>query len=293
MIPEFLKEEIERSLSKQFNTDTRLKGSTPVTGGCINSCFRLETSSGNLFLKYNFASRYPKMFDAESRGLRLLHKAGAIPVPQVIASGEIRDLSYLILEWIDTGVREKNFWKKFGGMLAKLHRNDSENFGLDHDNYIGSLAQSNRQSDSWIHFFIQERLEPQIRIARDAGVMNSSLVKMFSNLFIRLPGMIPGERPSLLHGDLWSGNFLVGKGGGAAVIDPAVYYGHREMDLAMTKLFGGFDSGFYEAYEESFPLQEGFDSRVDIHNLYPLMVHVNLFGGGYLHQVQSILKIIN
>ncbi|MBK5285164.1 MAG: fructosamine kinase family protein [Bacteroidia bacterium] len=150
--------------------------------------------------------------------------------------------------------------------------------------------QSNSQKRTWAEFFISERLEKQIAFAKDLGVIDNSTIQQFNNLYKRLPELIPEEAPSLLHGDLWNGNFMTGNDGKAWLIDPAIYYGHREMDLAMTKLFGGFSEEFYSSYIESFPLQKGFTERIDIHNLYPLLVHVNLFGGGYLIEVKNILS---
>jgi protein-ribulosamine 3-kinase len=290
MIPDFLKEEVGRALKNFTGHEPQIRDFLPVSGGCINNCFQVRTSHGNYFLKYNDANRYPKMFEAEASGLRLLHDAGAIKVPGVIAAGEVSSLSFLILEWIERGKAAKNFWTDFGSRLASLHRRTSEHFGLNHDNYIGSLAQSNRTSMSWINFFVQERLEPQLKSAIDSGVIGADTVQMAASLFKKLPALLPVEPPSLLHGDLWNGNFIGDEEGHAALIDPAVYYGHREMDLAMTKLFGGFDPEFYSAYHASFPLVKGFEDRIDIHNLYPLLVHVNLFGGSYISQVEKILK---
>ena len=163
-------------------------------------------------------------------------------------------------------------------------------FGLDHDNYIGSLPQSNHQHTSWVEFFIEERLEKQIALAKNSGALNNSTIQQFNNLFKRLKEIIPEEKPSLLHGDLWNGNYMLAADGCACLIDAAVYYDHREMDLAMTRLFGGFPEEFYESYHETFPLSSGFEERVDIHNLYPLLVHVNLFGGSYISQVKSVLS---
>ena len=185
---------------------------------------------------------------------------------------------------------ENNFWENFGRGLAKLHKTTSDYFVLDHNNYIGSLTQSNRKRDNWIDFFVEERLGFQLKLARDSHLIDSGVLSAAEGLFNRLNEIIPKEQSSLLHGDLWSGNFMLGDQGEACLIDPAVYYGHREMDIAMTKLFGGFDHQFYEAYNQEFPMEKGWEQRMDICNLYPLLVHVNLFGGGYVSQLTSILK---
>jgi fructosamine-3-kinase len=182
------------------------------------------------------------------------------------------------------------YWIELGRGLANIHKNRSPTFGLNHDNYIGSLKQSNSPTNSWIHFFIHSRINSQLKLAIDKGQLNSSHQQKFEILFKELPNLLPNEKPALLHGDLWSGNVIVDHHGNAVLIDPAVYYGHREMDLAFTRLFGGFNSEFYHSYFETFPLEPGFDNRVDIYNLYPLLVHVNLFGGSYANQVVSILN---
>ena len=232
------------------------------------------------------------MLEAEAKGLKLLKEANEIKVPEVISWKIIRDTQYLILEFIESSSMEKHFWYNFGKSLAKLHKHPSADgkFGLDHDNYIGSLPQSNKQHNSWTEFFILERLEQQIKMARDAGKIGNGISQRFQKLFSQLEKIFPIEKPSLLHGDLWSGNYMVGNSGEPVIIDPAVYFGHHEMDIAMTKLFGGFDSEFYFAYHEEFPLEKDWQKRTDICNLYPLMVHVNLFGGSYATQVENILK---
>jgi protein-ribulosamine 3-kinase len=290
MIPASLKQAAEEKLSDKIKTSISINTHHSIGGGCINSAHRIDTNNGSFFLKWNDAYAYPGMFESEAKGLELLKEATAIQVPEVIATGEKESISFIILELIEPGKRMKTFWQDFGVSLATLHKNTSDYFGLDHDNYIGSLPQKNNKHSSWTAFFIYERLEKQIEIARNAGLANSSTIQQFNNLFKQLEELIPKEEPALLHGDLWNGNCMVANDGSACLIDPAVYYGHREMDLAMTKLFGGFSEDFYESYHATFPLEPGFESRLDIHNLYPLMVHVNLFGGGYLSQVKSILS---
>jgi protein-ribulosamine 3-kinase len=290
MIPPDLQAAVEEKLSGIFSSHFSILKNQPVGGGCINHAHKLETNHVNFFLKWNDASAYPKMFEAEAKGLSELRSAKALYIPDVVLSGEANGKSFLILEWIEPGKRKNNFWNDFGEKLALIHQHTSTNFGLDHDNYIGSLNQSNRQHTSWTEFFIHERLEPQLKLAIDNNKLSNHQITHSSNLFNRLHEIIPEEKPSLLHGDLWNGNFMIGKDGSACLIDPAVYYGHREMDLAMTKLFGGFDSAFYQSYNETFPLEKNFETRIDIHNLYPLLVHVNLFGGGYIQQVNSILS---
>ncbi|HLG34943.1 MAG TPA: fructosamine kinase family protein [Bacteroidia bacterium] len=290
MIPKAISDKLEELLRSRVGNETKILHSVSLGGGCINNAVKIETTSGIFFLKWNDAKKFPSMFEAEAKGLMLLKSVKAIGIPEVIATGEAGIYSFIILEFIETGKKQKNFWQDFGSSLAHVHKHTSELFGLNHDNYIGSLPQSNTEKKLWTEFFISERLEKQISLAINSGAINNSTIQQFNNLFKRLPEIIPKEKPSLLHGDLWNGNFMTGADGYARLIDPAVYYGHREMDLGMTKLFGGFSEEFYEAYDNTFPLQPGFSERIDIHNLYPLLVHVNLFGGGYLQEVKNILK---
>src|SRR5258706_8890170 len=286
MIPVPVSEKIKELLGKE----TDILRSASIGGGCINNAMKIETSAGIFFLKWNDAKRYPKMFEAEAKGLTLLKKINAIGIPEVLGAEKAGNYSFIVLEFIEAAPRVRNFWQNFGSSLAGLHSNSSELFGLPYDNDIGSLQQSNFQKKIWMEFFIEGRLEKQIALAKNSGAIDSATVQQFNRLYNKLPEIIPEEKPSLIHGDLWNGNFMTGADGKAWLIDPAVYYGHREMDLAMTKLFGGFSTDFYESYNETFPLQKGFNNRVDIHNLYPLLVHVNLFGGGYLHEVKNILS---
>jgi fructosamine-3-kinase len=290
MIPEILKTSILYSLETKTGKRHILKSMRFVGGGSINNTLQLKTDSGNYFIKWNDAKRFPEMFAKEARGLGALAEANEIQTPEIVLYYDAGVYSYLILNFIEAGKQKDTFWQDFGRYLAKLHRHTDKNFGLDHDNYIGSLHQGNKKHIEWISFFIVERLEAQIRLAKNSHIIDSSLIKYFDKLFRVLPEIFPTENPSLLHGDLWSGNYLNSGNGSACIIDPAVYYGFREMDIAMSKLFGGFDSEFYSAYNEEFAMEKGWEQRVDICNLYPLLVHVNLFGGGYIETVKNIVK---
>lgn len=259
-------------------------------GGCINQGGKLKTTSGIFFLKWNDEKKFPFMFEAESEGLKLLQRQNAIRIPKVIGNGINDSYQFLLLEYINQKSRSKNYWEALATGLAALHRSFSTHFGLDHDNYIGSLKQYNQQSSSWIHFFIEQRLNIQLKLAIDNGVAPANWPQRFERLYSRLSSLLPEEKPSLLHGDLWSGNLITDEKGEPCLIDPAVYYGNREADLAMTKLFGGFDRDFYTAYQEAFPFQSGYQKRVDLYNLYPLLVHVNLFGSSYSRSVEEILR---
>ncbi len=261
----------------------------PVGGGCINNGGLLSTNVGDLFVKWNKAGRYPQMFQKEAEGLIILRNAKSILVPEVILSAQVEDFQFIVLSYLRPGKRRDDYWRMLAERLAALHQNTSPTFGLNHDNYIGSLPQSNKQDISWIGFFTEQRLKAQLKIA--GAKISNDVRKLFDQLFDKLPSLLPNDEPaSLLHGDLWSGNVLVDENGEPALIDPAVYYGHREVDLAMTRLFGGFHSDFLDAYHQAFPLAPAYEERFELYNLYPLLVHVNLFGGGYLSQVVQTLK---
>jgi len=282
---------VEKLLSEKTGKPVAILNQRPVGGGSINAAYRLETTEGLFFVKVNSASRYPQMFQKEVLGLQLLSNADEIPVPEVVDYGENRNDAFLILKYIESGRERDNFWEDFGNRLARLHQHQNETFGLDHDNYIGSLDQSNRKHKTWSDFFTRERLEPLAKMAYDDRLLESKDLKALQNFEKKINDIFPEEPPALIHGDLWSGNFMTNSEGSAVIIDPAVYYGHREMDLGMSQLFGGFHSRFYEAYQKTYPLEPGWQKRLDYCNLYPLLVHVNLFGGGYVGSFRSILRL--
>lgn len=293
MISEKLKSEFQDALEGKFSVKIQITGATSLPGGCINRCYKLKTNAGFFFVKLNSASRFPGMFESEAKGLKLLKSTGTIQIPEVIFCGNDGETGFLILQFIEPGLRQKVFFRLFGEQMAQLHKHFSDFSGLEYDNYIGSLKQSNLRHKSWTEFFREERLDKQVELARNKGAIDKDTVKQFHHLFEHLDGIFPEEKSSFLHGDLWNGNYLTAANGNACLIDPAVYYGFREMDIAMSRLFGGFSNEFYESYQFHFPMEKGWEERADICNLYPLMVHVNLFGGGYLQEVKSILKRYN
>ncbi|MCB0572140.1 MAG: fructosamine kinase family protein [Phaeodactylibacter sp.] len=265
-------------------------GSAAVGGGDINEAMLLETAQGPVFLKMNAGPQAQAMFAAETRGLALLAQSGAAKVPHVLGSGTTGRYAFLLLEYLPQGHRSRRFWEQFGAAVAALHRNPAQMFGLDTDNFIGSLPQRNRQHDTWPAFYTEERLEPQARLAADKGLLWDGAGRSFGALYRNIANICPEEPPSLIHGDLWSGNFLTGPNGEPVLIDPAVSYAHREMDLAMARLFGGFASDFYHAYEESAPTAPGLEERIPLYQLYYLLVHLNLFGAGYRQPVRDIVR---
>ena len=197
---------------------------------------------------------------------------------------------YLLLEWMQKGVISNGFWERFGKSLAGMHKKQQEHFGWEEDNYIGSLEQSNTPMDTWPQFYANARILPLVKKLFDSGSYTSKDTLIAESLCKKLPALFPEEAPSLLHGDLWAGNFMILPNGNAGLYDPAVYCGHREMDLGMTLLFGGFDSRFYLSYDQHFPLENGWKSRLPLTQLYPLLVHALLFGGHYIGSTREILK---
>jgi fructosamine-3-kinase len=266
-----------------------VQSSCAVAGGDINDANQMTLADGRVvFVKSNFGAD-PTMFAAEARGLAWLAQARALRVPQVLAVGE----TFLVLERISPARRPPDFDERLGRDLAALHRFGAPGFGLDHDNFIGRLPQSNTPAASWPEFYRSRRLEPQLRLARDAGLCSSAMARGFDRLFTVLDERVgPAEPPARLHGDLWGGNMIVDQTGAGCLIDPAVYGGHREVDLAMMRLFGGFGHHVFSAYEEAWPLSPGHEDRVPLYQLYFLMVHVNLFGGAYVAQAERALLAV-
>jgi len=258
----------------------------PLSGGDINKVFLLKCEEGSFVIKLNDASKFPGMFEAEAKGLILLGKSSPFRIPNVMATGNLHNSSFLIMEHISPKTPKTDFWKIFSYYLSELHKTTSDNFGLDHNNYIGSLPQQNRYCTDASSFYISQRLEPQFKMASERGFHFKNLDDFYGNI----KNEIPHEVPALIHGDLWSGNFMVSEEAMPVLIDPAVSFAPREMDLAMMKLFGGFDAEIFNLYNEYFPLSEGWENRVDIWQLYYLLVHLNLFGGGYFSQVKTIIS---
>ncbi len=265
-------------------------GSVAVGGGDISEARLLKTPEGPVFMKMDSRPEAAAMFEAEACGLELLAQSQAVRAPCILGRGQAEGFAFLLLEYLPQSPPAPRFWESFGAALAALHRHSATLFGLDSDNFIGSLAQSNRRHGKWADFYVGERLMPQLRLALSQHRLWDAAGRQFEALFKKIPDICPEEPPALIHGDLWSGNFLVGPGGKAALIDPSVCYAHREMDLAMSRLFGGFGPAFYQAYREHFPTAPGLEDRLDIYQLYYLLVHVNLFGGGYSQSVKRIVQ---
>jgi fructosamine-3-kinase len=286
MIPDSLRGQLENLL------DNSIKQANPVSGGSINEAAKITDTEGrDFFLKWN-TSAPDDMFPKEQKGLDLLKSAqSGLHCPKVINTGKAgKHTHFILMTYIPQGKEKADSSRIFGEQLAALHKVTGKEYGLDYDNYIGRLPQSNKKHSDWTDFFVTERLEPQLQMALDGGKLSSGISENFERLYKHLPRLLPDEPASLLHGDLWGGNYCYNSEGNPAIYDPAVYYGHREIEIAFTHLFGGFSPDFYRAYQQSFPLQPDFDKRKNIYNLYPLLVHANMFGASYALQVKSIIS---
>lgn len=259
-------------------------------GGDINRVYKVIADQTSYVVKLNAAEEYPKMFEQESTGLKALSAVnGGVDAPEIVGFGRLENLQYLVLNYIAPGEDSNSFWRKFSSGLIAQHKTTASHFGFEGDNYIGSLHQSNKKHTRWDEFFIAERMIPQIKLAQDQEIISPDEVKKIEAFFVEVPSIWPEEPPALLHGDLWSGNFLVGKYNKPYLIDPSVYYGHREIDIGMSQLFGGFDPIFLDRYNNLFALEKGWEDRVKYNQLYPLMVHLNLFGRSYLSKILFIV----
>ncbi len=276
---------VSTATGQAFNINTI----RPIGGGCINSAYLLEGQGVRYFLKLNRAEEL-EMFRAESEGLEEMESSGAIRVPHPVCSGTVDGMAYLVMEYIDFGSAHSDSAQRLGRQLAAMHRYSREQFGWHRDNTIGSTPQPNDLLENWIDFYRERRLLFQVELAVRRGASRALELKA-DRLATALGLFFDGYRPvaSLLHGDLWSGNYALDSKGAPVLFDPAVYFGDREADLAMTELFGGFSSEFYAAYCEAWPLDEGYGRRKTLYNLYHILNHYNLFGGGYLSQAEGML----
>jgi protein-ribulosamine 3-kinase len=260
-----------------------------VVGGCINHCFEWRTTDGSTFVKLAAHERL-FMFESEAAGLRELATAGAVRVPTVLAMGHAARHAFLALEWIAKGATSARSQLLLGEQLAAQHRVGANAFGWDRDNTIGLTPQRNAWAGDWHEFFREHRLRFQLELAERNG-FGDLLRERGVQLLDAVPALLAGHQPapSLLHGDLWGGNWLTNVQGEPVIFDPAVYFGDREADLAMTHLFGGFASSFYAAYEAAWPLAPGSDRRCELYNLYHVLNHANLFGVHYARQAASTI----
>lgn len=267
----------------------------PVGGGSINQTFKVIADGKNYFCKINSVTDFPALFEKEASGLNMLRSTGCISTPAVLEIDYQESNQILLLEWVEGGLKSQAFWKNFGQRLANLHAwqnigPEKPSFGFKEDNYMGALLQLNSFMDDWCDFFREKRLEPQLNLAAQNGLLPSATRSRFEQLYEKFPQIFEPAPPSLLHGDLWSGNFICNQNVEPILIDPAVYYGHAAMDLGMTTLFGGFDKQFYDSYNYWRPLPANYREQWEVCNLYPLLIHLNLFGSGYLSSIESTLR---
>ena len=269
-----------------------IKSILPLSGGCISRAYRLGMNSGeNYFLKLNY-NISNDMFIKEAHGLSELRRSAAIRIPKVY----LFNTSFLLTEFIAPGNKSKSFDHDFGVRFAEMHKFHGSSFGFYEDNYIGSNIQKNipdgDENFNWAKFYFNKRILFQYKLAEKNGYATQELKSGIAALEKRIENILYGseEPPALLHGDLWGGNYIVDENGNACLIDPAVYYGHREADLAMTKLFGGFNSKFYDSYNDVYPLAKGYSYRENIYKLYHVLNHLNLFGSGYYSQAVALIN---
>lgn len=286
---------LEEAIAEIFGSDMRIISRQQVYGGDINRSYRLNLSDGTpVFLKSNAPKNLP-FFETEAQGLEALRKTETIGVPRVLGIGTDQNTSFLLLEYLEAAPKIDRYWEVFGRELAALHRADTNHltgngrFGFSADDYIGATPQNNTPMMRWVDFFRERRLLPQIRMAD--RYFDTRLRQLCTKLLDRLDDyLLEPEFPSLLHGDLWSGNAAPGPDGKAWIFDPAAYVGHYEAELAMTELFGRCQSAFYQAYNEVTPIDGSYRDRRDLYNLYHLLNHLNLFGSSYLGSVRQIVS---
>jgi protein-ribulosamine 3-kinase len=286
-----VKDEINQLIEPLYGA--KVETSFATSGGSINQTQVLKLTNGQrVFLKQN-PSPPTDFFLAETRGLKLLAQAKNGPrIPKPIAVQSGARPTFLLLEYIESSSEDENFAERLARSLAELHRTSQEHYGLDHDNYIGSTPQKNALEKDGIVFFREQRIDFQRKLARRSGLLPVAIDKKIDLLCDDLGKFlnVSGEKPALSHGDLWSGNYFPDSKGKPCIFDPAVYYGLREADLAMTELFGRLPQKFYDVYQEVFPMNPGYEERKDLFNLYHLLNHLNIFGSSYLSSVQQVVK---
>jgi fructosamine-3-kinase len=262
----------------------------PVSGGDISAAYRIDTAVGRYFLKVNDTPFAPEMFRAEREGLQAIEETKTIAVPHVHLADIADGQSFLLMDFVESKRPDTSDYQRLGTQLAELHRCTQLGFGYSSDNFIGRLPQNNRLHSGWAEFYWYERVFPQLQQAHKAGLIQSQMMPEEEKAIALFRNMFGEVKPSLLHGDLWGSNYLIATDGIPHLIDPAVYYGHSMVDIAMSRLFGGFGTAFYDAYHRIIPKPDHYDAQIELYQLYYLLVHLNLFGGGYYSSVASILR---
>lgn len=266
-----------------------IQGAARVAGGDINDSFAITLANGSQRFVKTHSSPPRGMYQGEAKGLAWLSAAESLRVPEVIAvSPAEAPVQFLVLEYIQSAPKARDHDERLGRGLATLHAASPGEFGLDHDNFIATLLQSNCACGDWPTFYATQRLAPMLKRAVDSRLASAGLERAVTHVIDNMEKLVgPEEPPARLHGDLWGGNVITDAAGWPVLIDPAVYGGHREVDLSMMRLFGGFGTRVFDAYQETFPLSPGYQNRVALYQLYPLLVHANLFGGHYVHSAEQ------
>jgi fructosamine-3-kinase len=282
--------EIARRISEVLGEKFTIVDRRSIGGGCINQGYSIRSDDRTYFVKINQASAL-EMFVAEAAGLQEMHTTKTIRIPQPICWGTAENSCYLVLEYLNLGGSSNQSWEMMGKQLAAMHKiGVASAFGWMQNNTIGSTPQINTQTENWAEFFADRRIGYQLKLARCRGASFTDTNKIIAKIKNILTECSP--QPSIVHGDLWSGNAAILRTGEPTIFDPAVYYGDREVDIAMTKLFGGFPASFYRGYDREWQLEEGYQQRETIYNLYHILNHFNLFGGGYLDRANKTIQTI-
>lgn len=281
---------VEKHMSDALGESVQITSAHSLSGGCIHNASKIDTNCGSFFLKWN-SDCQSDIFSREAESLTELKKAtdGTVIVPQVLCSKEIDDIpAFLVMEYLEPGGSDQP--ERLGRGLAMVHKYQQADFGFYSNNYCGATIQNNAWEKSWNTFYRNNRLSFLIKMIKDTRGLGSSSLRLFNALLDRIDLLIPNEeRASLVHGDLWSGNYMLTKNG-PALIDPAASYSHREMEFGIMTMFGGFSAHFFSAYNEVFPLDPGWKERNKFYQLYHVLNHYYLFGGGYLNQAEAIAK---
>ncbi len=287
-------------ISKKMDVPLQHSSFSNLSGGSINNTFKITVNDTYYVLKVNSYENYP-LLKSEAEGLEELQKTHCVRVPSVVLYEQVnmayhvgeeemrQKLSFLLLEHIEHGKENAKFWQLLAEQLACLHTKINSHFGFSSHNYIGTIEQRNEPHEKWADFFREERIMPLARKAFDRGLLSLSLLHKIENFTKKFEEIFPEEAPALIHGDLWHGNVFPDVNSVPVLIDPAVHYGHREAEIAFTYMFGKFDDTFYNKYNEIFPLQEGFEDRINYYNVYHALTHLLMFGKAYLAHINNTL----
>ncbi|MGV2829770.1 fructosamine kinase family protein [Myxosarcina sp. GI1(2024)] len=283
-------QQITKEITQATQKPFEIENTRSVGGGCINQSYRISGNGSSYFVKINRATQL-EMFIAEAVGLQQMYDTQTITVPKPICWGTVNDSCFLVLQWLDLGSGNGKAWELMGSQLAAMHqKGTSDRFGWERNNTIGSTPQINTWSDNWADFFAEHRIGYQLKLAKRKGGSFPDTNEVVAAVREKLADRKP--EASLVHGDLWSGNAAITSDGKPVILDPATYYGDREVDLGMTEVFGGFPAAFYRGYNQTWQLDSGYQQRKTIYNLYHILNHFNIFGGGYGSQAQRMIRQI-